>query len=168
MRSGIATQRAGRARTLNWRSAPIVLLALLALFLVSCGGDDGGERLTLVGRDGREARLSIEIADDPEERQRGLSGRTTLPQDSGMLFVIEGRGSGFWMKDTSIPLSVAFIDSCGEIVAIEHMEPHTLQIHNSPKPYSFGLEVNRGWFEANSIGVGDKVLLPQQLRREGC
>jgi uncharacterized membrane protein (UPF0127 family) len=85
-----------------------------------------------------------------------------------MLFVIEQRGAGFWMKDTTIPLSVAFIAPCGEIVHIAHMEPLTLQLHSTPLEYRFGLEVNRGWFEAHAIAIGDTVKLPEELRVSGC
>ena len=66
-----------------------------------------------------------------------------------MLFVIEQRGPGFWMKDTRIPLTVAFIDACGAILAFTDMEPFSLSLHNTEQPYSFGLEVNQGWFARN-------------------
>ena len=123
----------------------------------------------LVNRAGSQARLSpLEVAVTAEERRIGLSGRPSLPKDAGMLFVLERRGGGFWMRDTLIPLSLAFITSCGEIVHIAHMEPLSLQIHNAPGDYYFGLEVNRGWFEEHAIAVGDRVLIPEAYRVAGC
>ena len=85
-----------------------------------------------------------------------------------MLFVIPQRGAGFWMKDTLIPLSVAFLGPCGEIVAIADMEPLSPQLHNPDRPYGFGLEVNQGWFSNHGLGVGDKVVLPDGLKPAGC
>jgi uncharacterized membrane protein (UPF0127 family) len=71
---------------------------------------------------------------------------------------------GFWMKDTLIPLSAAFIERCGEIVAIVDMEPQSLQIHNTPREYWFGLETNQGWYGRHTIAVGDSVELPSDLK----
>ena len=130
--------------------------------------ESGLPSVTLTNRQGQQAVLQVEIADTPPERERGLSMRESLAANAGMLFVIEERGPGFWMKDTLIPLSVAFIDRCGQIVHIAHMEPLSLQIHGTDRDYRFGLEVNRGWFEQNRIAVGDRVILPPAYRPAGC
>lgn len=114
------------------------------------------------------AYLEVEIADTEPERNVGLSGRSSLGANDGMLFVIPVRGPGFWMKDTTIPLSVAFIGNCGEIVAIADMQPLSLEIHGTDRAYSFGLEVNQGWFGSHGIDVGDKVNLPSEVRPAGC
>ena len=146
----------------------LVLLAGLAT--VACSSDepdDGRVGLVVRSDDGEAARLRVEIADTAEERQVGLSGRSSLDRDAGMLFVTEGH-LGFWMKDTLIPLSVAFLSECGEVLAIANMEPQSLEIHNTARPYSFGLEVNGGWFAANGIEVGDDVELPDGIRPAGC
>jgi hypothetical protein len=129
---------------------------------------DGTAMLRLVNEEGKSVTLAAEIADDAAEMQKGLSMRESLDPDAGMLFVFHRPSPGFWMKDTSIPLSVAFIAKCGEIVHIAHMEPLSLQIHNAPGDYYFGLEVNRGWFEEHAIAVGDRVLIPEAYRVAGC
>jgi uncharacterized membrane protein (UPF0127 family) len=162
----------GQAAKRRLRVYLLLLLALMLLLLAAaCSSGDAASsdtRLRLTNAAGKNHYLSIEIAKTQPERERGLSGRTSLDANAGMLFFIEQQGPGFWMKDTLIPLSVAFIDPCGEIVHIEDMQPNTLDLHNSPRPYRFGLEVNLGWFERNNIGVGDHVEIPPSLRQEGC
>lgn len=151
------------------RLATLSCLLLLLLVLAGCGGsDDRPGALTITNSAGARHRLQVEIADTPEERQHGLMGRTELSDSDGMLFDFEGQRSGFWMKDTLIPLSAAFIDRCGAIVALADMQPLSLQIHNTDREYRFGLEVKGGWFAARRVAVGDKVTLPKDLRDPGC
>jgi uncharacterized protein len=149
--------------------AAAAFIVLLALLFGSCGGGDNVERqpLTIVAANGTTARLQVEIADTEEERSKGLSGRTEVPLDTGMLFVSE-RGVGFWMKDTLVALSVAFLADCGEILDIQDMEPRSLEVHDTDQPYRFGLEVAQGWFERNGIAVGDVVGLPRDVRPDQC
>jgi len=147
------------------------IVAALLGFAAACGGSDNEDGLTtidVVSSSGQRSTLSIEIADTIQERTTGLSGRTELAEDAGMLFIIPQRGAGFWMKDTLIPLSVAFLGECGEIVHIADMEPQTQNLHNTERPYSFGLEVNQGWFADRGIGVGGSVRLPEDLKLSGC
>ena len=100
----------------------------------------------------------VEVAKAPEERAKGLMGRTHLGKDEGMLFIFENEDyHGFWMKDTLIPLSIAFLDKEGQIVAITEMKPLTLSTHNPPQPILYALEMNRGWFTLNGIKVGDVI-----------
>jgi len=138
---------------------------------MSCGSnaqEGNPDKLTIVGRSGAKAQLTFELADDDAERSKGLSGRTQLDANSGMLFVLDDRHAGFWMKDTLIPLSVAFIARCGEIVAIAEMQPQSLEIHNTPRDYKFGLEANAGWFSGHRLAVGDQVQLPKALKPADC
>lgn len=108
--------------------------------------------------------LEVEIADTPEKRAKGLMDRESLPDLAGMLFVWpEDTASGFWMKDTLIPLSIAFIDANGVIVHIEDMEPLDETLHRSPKPYRWTVEANQGWFEEHGIGVGDTTQMPDGI-----
>lgn len=149
----------------------LIVLALVSLLLAACSAganDDGRETVRLVNSKGASVRLRVEVADEPAELAKGLSGRDGLGQDEGMLFVIERRGPGFWMKDVSFPLSVAFISGCGQIVALAEMEPHSLEIHSTDRDYRFGLEVSGGWFAAHAIAVGDRLELPAALRQSGC
>ncbi len=115
---------------------------------------DNGEESTLV---------TVEVAETPEQHVRGLAGRDFLPEDRGMVFVFfEERGSGFWMKDTEIPLSVAFFDAGGTIVDILDMEPcakDPCPVYVPDEPYMGALEVNQGAFEEWDISEGDHVQL---------
>lgn len=105
---------------------------------------------------GKEIR--VEVARTPEERAQGLMGRTRLGREEGMLFIFEDEGyHSFWMKDTLIPLSIAFIDREGRIVHITDMKPLTLTSHTPPKPILYALEMNQSWFSKNGIHVGDVV-----------
>jgi uncharacterized membrane protein (UPF0127 family) len=109
---------------------------------------------------GEDVTLSIEIADTAEERGIGLMNRESLPEDVGMLFDFGGdTNSGFWMRNTLIPLSIAFINSDGVILHIEDMEPMTDDLHVSPSLYRYAIEVNQGWYADNGIVVGDTVVL---------
>ncbi len=105
---------------------------------------------------GKEIR--VEVAKTPEERSRGLRGRRQLGKDEGMLFIFEAEDyHGFWMKDTFLPLSIAFIDREGKIVWITDMKPLTLTSHDPPRPILYALEMNKGWFSSHGIKVGDLV-----------
>ena len=102
--------------------------------------------------------LSIEVADTPVERSIGLMNRESLAENAGMLFDFQTDvQAGFWMKNTLIPLSIAFIDKDGVIVHIEDMEPQTDNLHFSPSLYRYAIEVNQGWYADNGIAVGDTV-----------
>jgi hypothetical protein len=103
--------------------------------------------------------LIAEIAETDEEQEEGLMHRDTLAKDHGMLFLFEdGSTPCFWMKDTKIPLSIAFINKENTIVKIEDMQPLTENEHCSGSPIVLGLEVNQGWFKENNIKAGDKIL----------
>ena len=147
-------------------------VAALAITFGAFAGNDGDgierQPLTIVAANGTTARLQVEVADTPEERSLGLSGRTEVPNDTGMLFTDLSRNSGFWMRDTLVDLSVAFIDRCGVIVHVEDMEANTTENHNSPVPYLFGLETPQGWFARNGIAPGDIVSIPAEFRQDGC
>ena len=101
--------------------------------------------------------LTIELATTPEARSCGLSLRDSLPANRGMLFVYaEPEILTFWMKNTRMPLSIAFIDTAGRIVSIQKMNPFPLTtVYASPVPALYALEVNQGWFEENGVGIGD-------------
>jgi uncharacterized membrane protein (UPF0127 family) len=104
-------------------------------------------------------KLIAEIAETDEEQSEGLMNRPALGKDNGMLFIFEeGSTPCFWMKDTQIPLSIAFISKTNTIVKIADMQPLSLTEHCSGQPIVLALEVNKGWFEQNNIKVGDKIL----------
>ncbi len=103
--------------------------------------------------------LVVEVADDVMERSMGLMYRESLPHDRGMLFVYPDEVSlAFWMKNTRIPLSIAFADAEGVIIAIMDMFPDDGRVrYRSPGPAKYALEVNRGWFAEGGIKVGSKI-----------
>jgi hypothetical protein len=103
--------------------------------------------------------LRVEIADSPKERECGLSKRKKV--DGGMLFVFEEEGIySFWLKDTYIPLSIAFIDRDRVIVSIQNMAPlYRNRLYVPQKPILYALEVEMGWFEKNGVNVGDSVII---------
>lgn len=105
-----------------------------------------------------DKEIWVEVARTPMERSKGLMGRKQIGQDEGMFFIFETEDyHGFWMKDTLIPLSLAFIDKEGRIVKITDMKPLTLESHNPPRPILYALEMEKGWFSACGIKAGDIV-----------
>ncbi len=106
------------------------------------------------------AELTVEIARTSEERERGLMYRQHLPRGQGMYFVFEEpQPRSFYMRDTRIPLSIAFIRSDGIIESIKNMIPLDVRSVYSNGPVQFALEANRGWFEEHGIRPGDRVVL---------
>jgi len=137
----------------RWIRAVSCLLPSV-FFLWASGGYPQGLLRIPIYINAREIR--VEVAKTEEERAKGLMERASLGKDEGMLFVFEGEGlHGFWMKNTLIPLSIAFIDKEGMIVWITDMEPQTQSVHSPPKPALYALEMNRGWFTRNGIKAGD-------------
>lgn len=105
-----------------------------------------------------ESVLFLEIADTEEERQQGLMFRKQLPEDHGMLFVFEReRRLSFWMKNTSIPLSIAFLDKEGMVLNIEDMVPFSLDSVSSSAESLYAIELNRGAFARHQIYPGSIV-----------
>lgn len=113
-----------------------------------------------------EHRVQAEVASTEAQRSQGLMYRESLGQDRGMLFVFPSPGQYcFWMKNTLIPLSIAFIDDDGLITDLADMAPRDERSHCPGKAVRYALEVNQGWFEQQKIGVGHKVKgLPKQPR----
>lgn len=111
--------------------------------------------------DGSEVKVTAEIADTEETRNRGFMEREQIPDGTGMLFVFErDQILSFWMKNTPHPLSIAYIDSTGKIRDIYHMTPFSMANWTSTVSVRYALEVPQGWFEKEGIIVGDKVLIP--------
>jgi uncharacterized membrane protein (UPF0127 family) len=109
------------------------------------------------------ATLNVAVASTQDEQERGLSGRSSLGADDGMAFTF-GRpvDDAFWMKDTTIPLSVAFWDPSGRIVAMFDMAPcgaGPCHRYRPNEPYVGAVETNRGYFSSHGIAVGDRIRL---------
>jgi uncharacterized protein len=109
----------------------------------------------------RTIPLTVQVADTPKKRDKGLMFVENLPDNEGMLFVFSGETyGGFWMKNTLIPLSIAFLHSDGKILKILDMLPCKGDICPTYDPeltYNYALEVNLGWFKKNKIKKGDVV-----------
>lgn len=102
--------------------------------------------------------VTAQVAETPEQRERGLQRRESLPENHGMLFVYpEERNLSFWMRDTPLALDIAFIDRGGTIVDIQQMEPMTDETHVSGAPAMYALEMEQGWFAEHGVEVGDRV-----------
>jgi uncharacterized membrane protein (UPF0127 family) len=106
-----------------------------------------------------EKKITAEIADEEHERAAGLMFRKALASDSGMLFVMDQTGPvGFWMKNTEVPLTIAYIDPRGTILELHDLQPH----NETPVPSRFrniayALEMPRGWFTKNNIWPGERI-----------
>ena len=103
-------------------------------------------------------RIQAEVADNMGARMTGLMHRKTMAQNVGMVFVFEENAAHcMWMKNTLIPLSVAFIDEAGAIINIADMQPQTEQSHCASRPARYALEMNKGWFAQRGIKPGAKL-----------
>ena len=102
--------------------------------------------------------IRAEVADSMGTRMQGLMHRKSMPQGSGMVFVFDETTTHcMWMKNTLIPLSVAFIDEQGAIINIAEMQPHSEQSHCAARPARYALEMNQGWFVQRGIKPGAKL-----------
>ncbi|MBN1336575.1 MAG: DUF192 domain-containing protein [Deltaproteobacteria bacterium] len=130
-------------------------MPLLLLIAAGCLHPDRLPTLPLeVGGHGVRA----EVADTPELRARGLMYRDAIGPDEGMLFVYPASEAlSFWMENTRIPLTIAFVSASGEIVRLRDLAPFDRTSVSSGAPALYALEMNRGWFDANGVGVGARV-----------
>lgn len=113
----------------------------------------------------KNKQLQVEYADTWELRAQGLQDRKSLCEQCGMLFHFgNSRQVSMWMKDTYIPLDVAFINRDGIIVNIESMKPLDTTSIPSKGKVLYALEMNPGWFKANGVNVGDRVLIKEQVK----
>jgi uncharacterized membrane protein (UPF0127 family) len=139
------------------------MLFFSAALNCASGGEKPQERLettelAILRKDGTGAAVLAETARSDEQRRRGLMGRKSLADGEGMLFVFESdRILSFWMKDTLIPLSIAFIARDGRILEIRDMESRSLQTIQSARSARYALEVPQGWFARMGIGAGDTI-----------
>jgi uncharacterized membrane protein (UPF0127 family) len=102
--------------------------------------------------------IKAEVAATDAERQRGLMYREKMGANEGMVFLFDAPANVcMWMKNTFIPLSVAFIDQSGKIVNIEDMQPQTTASHCAKKPIRYALEMNLGWFKQKNIKPGSAI-----------
>lgn len=149
----------------------IIIVSLLMIWFVfgylSDSEDFSEETIIVTNSEGEEVELSVKIAETEEERREGLMDHDSLCDNCGMLFVFEeDEDTGFYMKDTQIPLSIAFISENGTIMDIQQMEPETTETHKPDQPYRYALEVNQGFFEENQVNAGDLVSIPERYEND--
>ena len=137
-----------------------IVVSLLALALVGVGRAQcqSGPYALFTTAAGSQVMLNLEVADTPEKQERGLMFREEMPEDNGMIFIFPQTGTiAFWMKDTVLPLSIAFVTADLRIVDIQDMQPQTTDLHQPAARYRQALEVNQGYFARNGVKVGDRA-----------
>jgi uncharacterized membrane protein (UPF0127 family) len=133
------------------------LLCLVLSFCLACALPPAWADTVPLKIRGQTARA--EIANTPQSRERGLMQREHLCANCGMLFVFEkAERHAFWMKNTPLPLSIAFISADGRVLNTAEMQPYTTDTHHAQGDALYALEMNRNWFARHGIRPGDKVL----------
>ena len=136
----------------------LFLLALLAAPLAALAQDAPQLTLPRTKLSAGMFQIDTQLATTPEQHQKGLMFRKEMPQHEGMLFIFDQPATQcFWMKNTILPLSAAFIADDGTIVNIADMKPQTLDSHCSTKPVRYVLEMNVGWFAKKGLKAGFKL-----------
>jgi uncharacterized membrane protein (UPF0127 family) len=137
--------------------AGVIILGLLGVCNRAATRAEDGKVPLQVG----EHTIRVEVAATPDTREKGLMFRESLPPNTGMLFIFpETRRLSFWMKNTYIPLSIAFLDDDGIILNIEPMAPRDETSRTlSRGPARYALEMQQGWFEEHGVKAGDRVPL---------
>ncbi len=133
----------------------LILCLLIGFYTMSCSRSDvlKSQEITI-----NQWKITVEIADTRESQEKGLMNRKSLDEDKGMLFVYDRDSrKSFWMKNTLIPLSIAYIAADGTIREIYDMEPLSTRTVDSRYSVRYALEVNQGAFQRHGIKVGDKV-----------
>ena len=133
----------------------LILCLLIGFYTMSCSRSDvlKSQEITI-----NQWKITVEIADTRESQEKGLMNRKSLDEDKGMLFVYDRDSrKSFWMKNTLIPLSIAYIAADGTIREIYDMEPFSTRTVDSRYSVRYALEVNQGAFQRHGIKVGDKV-----------
>jgi uncharacterized membrane protein (UPF0127 family) len=138
---------------LHFRLNALAALALTSLLAAMPASAAGTIALKVAGH-----ALKAEVAATDAEREKGLMFREKMGADEGMVFVFDDPGyHSMWMRNTLLPLSVAFIDKDGTILNILDMAPRTEDVHTSAGPARYAIETNKGWFAGKKIKAGDKV-----------
>jgi uncharacterized protein len=126
------------------------------------GGPAGTATYRLLPDGGQPLTVRLEVAADPATRARGLMGRERVPPGSGMVFLYPGDvREAFWMKDTLVPLSIAFVAADGRVVSVAEMTPcraDPCPTYEPAGPYRYAVELAAGAFPAAGVGAGDRVL----------
>lgn len=143
----------------NFFSALLLVSSFASPFLPMSSVAQVNKDLPVVELTIKTSKLKAEVAADANSRTVGLMNRFSLKPDQGMIFVFaQSEPLAFWMRNTFVPLSIAYIDSKGVIVNIVDMKPQDESTHPSAGPAMFALEMKQGWFKERGIVAGDKVI----------
>lgn len=148
-----------------------ILIIFLLIFLISCTEDfDKKVNEIYIDNDKNLIKINVEVADDNEERIKGLMFREKLDENSGMLFVFENEEhQTFWMKNTLIPLDIIFIDRNFKIVDIKSAVPCKEEpciLYKSSRPVKYVLEVKDNFTAKKGINIGDKIILNEKILKQ--
>jgi uncharacterized membrane protein (UPF0127 family) len=150
-----------KIRMLTARAVRSLTTLLASAFMLVAGlvhAQTGPQTLPAIKLGAGMMNIRVELADNPAARQVGLMHRKSMPTNDGMLFVFErAELSCFWMRNTLIPLSIAFLGDDGSIVNIADMKPLDETSHCPSRPVRLALEMNQGWFERHGLKAGDKL-----------
>ena len=136
----------------------VLLAAIVAMALPLAVSAQVNKNLPVIAMTIKNATLKAEVAADNATRSIGLMNRFSLAPDHGMLFVFaESQPLSFWMKNTFVPLSIAYVDAKGVIVNIVDMKPQDESTYSSAAAAMFALEMKQGWFKERGIVAGDKL-----------
>lgn len=136
----------------------LVLVATWGAFHSDAQAQGQPQKLPIINLSASIHLIQAMVAQTPDERSTGLMFRKEMGTNEGMLFIFEQASTQcFWMKNTFLPLSAAFIRDDGSIVNIEDMKPHTTDGHCSKEPVRFVLEMHQGWFAKRGIKPGSKL-----------
>ena len=142
----------------TFRLSTSVLIAVASFFATLAQAKESAATSPTIGLSVNGHIVKAELATDDATRQKGLMFRTQMSKNNGMLFVFPQIAyHAMWMKNTLIPLSVAYMDESGKIVSIHEMEPQTEISHQAEGPARYALEMNAGWFSSNKIKPGDSI-----------
>jgi len=140
------------------RVIPAVGALALAAALSAAYAQEPQTNLPRVALSAGMHRIDAQLAHTPDQREIGLMYRAEMPQHEGMLFAFEQPSvQCFWMKNTLLPLTAAFVADDGTIVNLADMKPQTTNAHCSAKPVRYVLEMNQGWFAKRGIKAGSKL-----------
>lgn len=135
-----------------------IAVMLLSIVTFACANPLGSVEFDQITLEIAEQEYTVEYAQSYEQRGQGLMFRTELCGDCGMFFKFDQeKFAGMWMKNTNIPLDVAFIDRNGVITDIKPLTPHDLSSVGSSKKVLYALEMNQGWFAEHKVSVGDQI-----------
>ena len=142
----------------NIKTRSSLAALLLAAFCVAASAQGVPQDLPAITLNAGMHNIRAAVAQTPDQRQAGLMFRREMAPHEGMLFVFdETSRQCFWMKNTLLPLAIAFLADDGTVVNIDEMKPQSLDSHCSSKPVRFVLEMNQGWFAKRGIKAGSKI-----------